>query len=190
MKIDILRRIKNATSATFNYLRWSWRFGAFPFRCRLGSPDNIKNARAIFFGRKVQIYKGSRLEAIGKWDGKTPKISIGNNTKIMYYFHCGAAVSVKIGSNVLIGSRVYITDHDHVFGDSLLSANENKELIYDPVILEDGCYIGEGAVILKGVRIGRRAVIGANSLVTEDISPWTVVGGVPAKVLKAIKPKA
>ena len=181
-------RMPNALLATIYYLRWSYRFGSFPFRCRLESPDNITNAKAIHFGKKVTISKGSRLEAIGKWDGKTPKLIIGDYTTILYYFHCGAALSVNIGRNVLIASRVYITDHDHVFDDPVLSAQENSALRCAPVVIGDGCWIGEGAVILKGVTIGERAVVGANAVVTRDVPPWTIVGGIPARVIRTIEP--
>jgi acetyltransferase-like isoleucine patch superfamily enzyme len=184
----IIQHIRNALIVTLYYLRWSWRFGSFPFRCRLGTPDNLVNPKAIHFGRKVQIYKGSRLEAIGNTDSKVPKLIIGDNTKIMYYFHCGAAASVRIGRNVLIASRVYITDHDHVFDDPILSAQQNPRISCAPVVIEDGCWIGEGAVILKGLTIGERSVVGANAVVTRDVPPWTLVAGIPAQVIRRIVP--
>jgi acetyltransferase-like isoleucine patch superfamily enzyme len=54
-------------------------------------------------------------------------------------------------------------------------------------VIEDEVWIGEGAVILKGVTVGRRAVIGANAVVTKDVAPYTVVGGIPARVIKKIE---
>lgn len=150
-------------------------------------PDSLKNPHLIHFGRKVEIYPGARLEVIRPHDDCSPRLIIGEGTKIMYYFHCGVAEKITIGNNVLIASRVYITDHDHVFDDPHLSPRENPTLTSSPVVLEDGCWIGEGAVILKGVRVGHRAVVGANSVVTRDVLPWTVVGGIPARILKRIE---
>jgi acetyltransferase-like isoleucine patch superfamily enzyme len=86
----------------------------------------------------------------------------------------------------LIAGRVYISDHDHVLDDPVLSSCENKKLISKPVVIEDGCWLGEGCVILKGVRIGKRSVIGANAVVTKDIPEYSIAAGVPAKVIKKI----
>jgi acetyltransferase-like isoleucine patch superfamily enzyme len=57
-----------------------------------------------------------------------------------------------------------------------------------PVVIEDGVWIGEGACILPGVRIGRHAIVGANAVVTRDVPPYTIVGGVPARPLKTLPP--
>ena len=146
----------------------------------------LTNPRAISIGKKVLIRKGARLEAVGDSDGEKPKIKIGDGTSIQFYFHCGAAESVSIGKNVLISGRVYITDHDHVFDDPKLSARNCRRLKSAPVIIEDGVWLGEGCVILKGVTVGERAVVGANAVVTIDVLPFTVVGGVPAREIKKI----
>ena len=134
----------------------------------------------------MHIRKGSRLEAVGTWDGMTPKITIGDNTSIHLYFHCGAAESVTIGKNVLIAGRVYITDHDHVFDHPELPPSM-AGIKVSPVVIEDEVWIGEGAAILKGVTVGKRAVIGANAVVTRDVPAYTVVGGIPARVIKKIE---
>ena len=56
----------------------------------------------------------------------------------------------------------------------------------EPVIIKDGAWLGEGCVILKGVTVGKRAVVGANAVVTQDVPDYTVVGGVPARVIRRI----
>ncbi len=146
----------------------------------------ITNPRGIRIGRQVTIRKHSRLEAIGPHNPDQPKIIIGDGTSIQLYFHCGAAESVVIGKNVLIAGRVYISDHDHRFDHPELPPMHSG-LITAPVVIKDEVWIGEGAVILKGVTIGERAVIGANAVVTKDVLPYTVVGGVPARIIKEIK---
>jgi len=147
----------------------------------------LTNPRAISIGKKVLIRKGARLEAVGEPDGGRPKITIGEGTAIQFYFHCGAAESVTIGKNVLISGRVYITDHDHVFDDPELPARNCSKLKSAPVVIEDGVWLGEGCVILKGVTVAERAVVGANAVVTKDVPPFTVVGGVPARVIRDIE---
>jgi acetyltransferase-like isoleucine patch superfamily enzyme len=166
-------------------LFYSWRFHSWGKRSTITQPDLLFNSNEISIGSYVEIRKGARLEAVGQNGLRTPKIEIGDGTSIHLYFHCGAASSVKIGKNVLIAGRVFITDHDHKY--------ENVDFPYDraglntePVIIEDEVWIGEGAVVLKGVTIGKRAVIGANAVVTKNVPPYTVVGGVPARVIRKI----
>lgn len=182
----LLRRSINLVTAGANYVWRRPRFGRFGWRSRLGRCDLLTNPRAIHIGKKVEIRKGARLEAVGPWDGSRPKLVIGDGTIIHFYFHCGAAESITIGRDVLIAGRVYITDHDHVFDDPDVPARRCKQLSIAPVVIEDGAWLGEGCVILKGVRVGRRAVVGANAVVTKDVPPFTIVGGVPARTIKEI----
>jgi len=179
------RRGANFFSALYHFVKWSSRFGSFGFRSRLIDPDLLTNAKGIHIGPNVQIRKGARLEAIGPTDGKIPKLSIGANTVIHLYFHCGAAESVKIGSDVLIAGGVFISDHDHVFDHPDKPARWSGELRTQPVVVKDGVWVGEGAVILKGVTVGERAVVGANAVVTRDVPPYSVVGGNPARLIKS-----
>jgi acetyltransferase-like isoleucine patch superfamily enzyme len=173
-------------TAVYNYLFWAWRFYSFGWKSRLGRCDMLTNPRAISIARGVQIRKGARLEAIGDWDGKLPKITIGERTAIQFHFHCGAAQSVTIGKDVLIAGRVYISDHDHVFDDPEKPAISCSKLSCKPVVIEDGVFLGQGCAILKGVTIGKRAIVGANAVVTKDVPPFTVVAGVPARVIRTI----
>jgi acetyltransferase-like isoleucine patch superfamily enzyme len=180
----IVKRIKS-------YVFYSWRFYSWGRKSTLSHPDLLFNPGRISIGNNVEIRKGARLETRARLDTRgekanSPKIEIGDGTSIHFYFHCGAFQSVKIGKNVLIAGRVYITDHDHVFSDPNTPPRHAAWEV-KPVIIEDEVWIGEGAVILKGVRVGKRAVIGANAVVTKDVPPYTVVGGVPAKVLKSIE---
>lgn len=180
----LIRRIMNLTAVLWNYARWSGRFAEFGFRSRIVSPDMVTGARHIRIGKRVSIWKGSRIEAVG--GGNQPMIEIGDDTVIHMHFHCGAAQSVKIGKNVLIAGRVYITDHDHVFDDPEKPARWADGLVVKPVVIGDGAWLGEGCVILKGVTVGERAVVGANSVVTKDVPPGAIVGGIPAKVIRMI----
>ncbi|MBW8042188.1 MAG: acyltransferase [Planctomycetes bacterium] len=170
----------------WNYFVGRSLFFSFGWRSIVEKPDMITNPKAISIGKKVIILKGARLEAVGRWDSEKPKIKIGDGMSAGFYFHCGAAESVSIGKDVLIGGRVYITDHDHVLDDAELSALSCGGITSKPVVIEDGVYLGEGCVILKGVTVGKRAVVGANAVVTKDVAPFTVVGGVPARVIKHI----
>jgi acetyltransferase-like isoleucine patch superfamily enzyme len=170
-----------------HFLYWSRRFRHFGWGSLLYPCDLLHKPKAISIGRNVKIMKGARLEAVGKWDGRSPKIVIGDGTSIQLYFHCGAAQSVRIGNDVMIAGRVLITDHDHTVDHPQLPPLKCRELNSSPVVIEDGAWLGEGCVILKGVTVGRRAVVGANAVVTKDVAPFTIVGGVPAREIRKIK---
>ncbi|MBU6170110.1 MAG: acyltransferase [Verrucomicrobia bacterium] len=176
------QRMWRGVGAVAHYVRWSWRFGGFGFRSRLSSPALLTNTASVRIGKGVSIRKGSRIEVVR--DGGT--IEIGDGTSIQFNFHCGAANHVVIGKDVLIAGRVYITDHDHVFDHHDLPARLCRDLVSSPVIIEDGVWLGEGCVVLKGVRIGQRSVVGANAVVTKSVPEGSVVCGVPAKVVRRI----
>lgn len=169
------------------HLYYARRFQSWGIRSTIVKPDLLNNPQGISIGMEVQIGKGARLEAVG-WSASKPgpQIQIGNWTSIQYYFHCGAVESVTIGNYVLIAGRVFISDHDHEFNHPEKPAIRSG-LHVAPVVIEDGVWIGEGAAILKGVRIGQRSVIGANAVVTKDIPPYSVAAGVPARVIKTLK---
>ena len=182
--MTIQTKISRLRKRLYSIVWYSWRFHSWGWKSTLSQPDFLFNPGQISIGKNVEIRKGARLETRGDVS-KQPKIEIGDDTSIHFYFHCGAFQSVKIGKNVLIAGNVYITDHDHVFTNPDIPPL-HADWDIKPVIIGDEVWIGEGAKILKGVQIGRRAVIGANAVVTRDVPPYTIVGGVPAKILKTI----
>jgi maltose O-acetyltransferase len=107
------------------------------------------------------------------------RIEIGEHTFINYGSSIAARDSVKIGSYCHLGHYMFVMDnnqHDVVRHSKLPPS--------DPVVIEDNVWIGSKVVILPGVRIGSRAVIGAGSVVTKDIPPRCVAAGNPARVLR------
>ena len=178
----VASRVARGLECLAHYARWSWRFGSFGFRSRLANPAMLTGCRGIEIGKGVCIREGARIEVVK--DGG--KIEIGDGTSIQLGFHCGAAKYVRIGRDVLIAGRVYISDHDHVFHHRDLPPRKCKELAVAPVDIGDGVWLGEGCVVLKGVSLGRRAVVGANAVVTKSVPDGCVVGGVPAKIIRRI----
>lgn len=116
-----------------------------------------------------------------------PQLFIGNNVVINWNVHIGAIDRIEIHDNVLIGSNVLITDHAHggtSLADLATPPVRSSLTSKGPVVIEENVLIGEGVCILSGVRIGKGAVIGANAVVCSDVTPGSVVGGVPARHLK------
>jgi acetyltransferase-like isoleucine patch superfamily enzyme len=130
-----------------------------------------------------------RIEAWDKYSMQSfaPEITIGNNVTFNTDCHIGCINKVTIGNNVLIASRVYISDHSHgdVSAEALSKSPEMRDLVSKgPVIIEDNVWIGEGACIMPGVTIGANSIIGANAVVTKSFPVNSVIGGVPAVIIK------
>lgn len=83
----------------------------------------------------------------------------------------------------MIGELVSIRDYDHGFM-ALDLPMKDQGFQGTPIEIEYDVWVGRGAIVLKGVHIGRGAVIGANAVVSHDVPPNAIVGGVPARVLK------
>lgn len=114
------------------------------------------------------------------------KIYIGKNTGMSGVQIC-CSKSIYIGKNVNIGANVTIYDSDHHQlnpYDRLYNCNQVKTA---EVVIDDYVWIGANSIILKGVHIGRGAVIGAGSVVTKDVPELTIYAGNPAKFIKKIE---
>jgi acetyltransferase-like isoleucine patch superfamily enzyme len=92
---------------------------------------------------------------------------------------------IKIGNNVMIAHDSSIVGVDHIMLP-LDIPSTYCELIYGDITIEDDVWIGCHSIILKNVKIGKRSIIGAGSVVTKDVEPYTVVAGNPAKKIKDI----
>jgi acetyltransferase-like isoleucine patch superfamily enzyme len=88
---------------------------------------------------------------------------------------------------VLIASNVLITDSDHVIEPGGVPVTRNGRFVTRPIFIDDNCWIGQNAVVLKGVTIGRESIIGANSVVTHDVPAHSVAAGNPARVIKKLE---
>ena len=121
-------------------------------------------------------------------------IHIGNNVSINYRCILTDCNSIVIGNDVLIAPGVQINTASHpTHLEERLTKDWNPtsgeyrwRTFARPIIIGDGCWIGANATILGGVTIGNGAVVAAGAVVTKDVEPHTVVGGVPAKVIKKI----
>lgn len=171
----------------------SWIFLKFGKKSIIGCSSTFRGTDRIEIGSHTII---GRYAVITAWkrinnDFFIPKIFIGNNCSIGEYVHITATNSITIGNNVLLGRRVTISDNSH--GKNLsceeLQIPPNHRRIYSKgeVIIEDNVWIGDKATILAGVRIGYASIVGANAVVTADVPPYSIVGGVPAKVLRTVE---
>lgn len=156
------------------------------------SPVTIQGGEYIQIGDNFHSGKNFRLEAIDSFNGDnfTPQIIFGNNISINENCHIACINEIRIGSNTLIASKVFISDHSHgdTSTDSLHISPSLRPLITKgKIIIEDDVWIGENVVILSGVTIGKCSIIGANSVVSKSIPPYSIAAGVPAKIIKTME---
>lgn len=111
-------------------------------------------------------------------------LEIGENTYIGPYTFLGAGGGIMIGKDVTIGACVHILAENHAFEDTTRPINA-QGVTRRGIVIEDDCWIGNLAVILDGVTVGRGSVIGAAAVVTQDVPPYSVAAGNPARVLRA-----
>lgn len=150
-------------------------------------PFDIRNRRNIKLGKGFTTGVGCRLEAYPVDESRV--LCIGENVQINDYVHISAMENVTIGNNVLIASKVFISDLNHgnykgKESDSPLSVPNSRKLSTDPVMIKDNVWIGEGVCIMAGVTIGVGCVIGASSVVTKNIPDYSIAVGSPARVIK------
>lgn len=152
-------------------------------------PIDIRNKKYISFGKGFTTGRYCRLEAYPINPEQINCISIGDNVQINDSVHIVGSIGVSIGNNVLLASKIFISDSSHGLYDTAdadgpESIPKDRPLQYRRVVLEDNVWIGEFVSILPGVTIGRGAIIGTMSVVTKNIPAYSIAVGTPARVIK------
>ncbi len=146
---------------------------------------HILRARFVSIGDNVTIGRDTEIFVHPPHSGtKESIIRIGNNVHIGSHNIIGARKSIILEDNVLIGPHVMIGDHSHRYEDIEIPVKLQEATEGGPIRIERDSWIGANVFILPNVTIGRHSVVGANSVVNRDISPYSVAVGVPARVIK------
>lgn len=161
-------------------------------KIRLGPRSFLRGLSSIQMGEDFSAGPGLWLEAITRYREQSfsPRIVIGDRVQISHYVHIAATHLVEIGDDVLIGSKVMITDHNHgqyssdvhtspLIGPTVRPLDRDR-----PVAIGQNVWLGDGVVVTPGSSIGKGAVIGANSVVIGAIPPFTIAVGIPATARK------
>jgi acetyltransferase-like isoleucine patch superfamily enzyme len=114
-------------------------------------------------------------------------IEIGRGTAIGAYCWIGASGRVRIGRDVLLGPRVVMIPENHNFEDTQASI-KSQGVTRQGIEIDDDCWIGANVTILAGVHIGRGSIVAAGAVVRKDVAPYSIVGGVPARLLRSRVP--
>lgn len=151
--------------------------GTVPASTQFDGPTRTAGRPALELGPRCRLGHGVFFET-----GPGATIRIGENTRVNAGTFIVAHESIRIGRDGLIGEHVSIRDADH--GTSPGTPMKEQPHAARAIEIEDDVWIARGVAVLKGVRIGRGAVVAANSVVTKDVPPGAIVGGVPARILK------
>ncbi|MNQ71417.1 putative acetyltransferase [compost metagenome] len=152
-------------------------------------PFDIRNRKNIQIGDGLTTGFGCRIEVHPQKKTNEKLLIFGKNIEINDYVHIAAGERITIGNNVLIASKVFISDLNHgnykgINQDSPLSTPNSRKLSTNPIIIKDNVWIGEGVCVMSGVTIGTGCIIGALSVVTKNIPDYSIAVGSPAKVVK------
>ena len=167
---------------------------------RLRFANNIKLGRGVYLdegvylhaspqgieiGSETIVMHGAVLHVYNFRDMPHSCIKIGKNSLIGEYSVIRGQGGVYIGDRVYTSPFTQIIAVNHIFDDPDQSFTE-QGITAEGIVIEDDVWLGAGAIITDGVRVGKGAVVAAGAVVTKDVPPHTVVGGVPAHPIKAI----
>lgn len=192
-----------------NLMRGAWvrlRTKRCGGRLMVGSGARILNAWHLELGRNVKIEEGAEVQCLAKrgvvlGDGVTigrgasirpssyygmdpgEGFEVGAGTAIGAYAWIGASGFVRIGRDVLLGPRVVMIPENHNFDDRNATI-KSQGVTRAGIEIGDDCWIGCNVTILSGVNIGHGSIVAAGAVVRENVAPYSIVGGVPAKLIR------
>jgi len=150
-----------------------------------GAEINCLASNGMHLGDRVSIGKYAIIRPSNIYGGPIGEgLVMGNNSNIGPYNYIGCSGKITIGDNVMLAPRVSIYAENHVFDNPNITIKAQGVSKMD-VVIEDDCWIAANAVILAGVTIGKGSVVAAGSVVNEDVPAFSVVAGVPARVIKS-----
>lgn len=164
----------------------SGAFALYGKRSLLTPPVRLSGEERIAVGSGVFVGAGSWLQTLPDGDNQSVALTIGDGTSIAGACVLSAVRSVTLECNVLLARNVYISDHIHKYSRTDLPVLAQGVDKVQAVRIKQGAWLGQNVVVCPGVTIGVGSVIGANSVVNQDIPDYSVAAGVPARVIKSI----
>lgn len=176
-------RIKNILYSRIFSFFYRTRFKYFGNKSIVLFPLKIDGINNISLGNNVYVAKYSWLAALPLTGEKECNLIIGDGTNIGHFNHIYATKSIIIGKKVLTADKVYISDNLHSYKNINIPIIDQPIKQISAVEIGDGSWLGENVCVI-GAKIGKNCVIGANSVVTNDIPDYSVAVGSPARVIK------
>ena len=184
-----LRWVRANRAYTPWYLLRYWRF----WRFKVANPHVITTG-FVFLGRQVEVTArpGFGRLVLGRWvhlgDGTSlrchegtltiaDKVVFGRNNVVNCY------LDVSVGAASIIADMVYVADFDHVFADADTPIKD-QGIVKSPVRIGADVWLANKVSVVRGTSIGDGSVVAANAVVTRDLPPYSIAGGVPARVIR------
>lgn len=149
-------------------------------------PRRIINGKYISLGANSIIYRNSILHPVVTYGNQSflPSITIGDDVYIGGFCQIHCMEQISIGDGCVISEHVYISDISHGMEPDLGRIMMQDLVSKGPVIIGDDTFIGYGVSILPGVTLGKRCIVGTRSVVSKSFPDYSVIAGVPAKLIK------
>lgn len=179
----IIGRIIRIASRLCRHLRLRAKGLKLPLRTEVLLPCTIQGGKNIKIGKQTFINKYGWLICLPLTGEEKSELIIGNRCRIAFFCHIVSTRRVVIGNNVNMANSVYISDNVHGYEDTEIPPRDQPIVQKNDVIIGDDTWLGERVVIL-GCKIGKHCVVGAHSVVTKDIPDYSVVVGIPARIVK------
>ncbi|MFI5804923.1 acyltransferase [Streptomyces sp. NPDC051561] len=164
------------------------RFGSIGHATKLAFPQGtVFGERWIHLGDYCIVGESVTLTAGMMPDldlGPDPILTLGNGVVLGRGSHIIADTTITIGDDCYFGPNVYVTSTNHSYDDPETPIGKQWPRV-DPVSIGPGCWVGTGAVILPGARLGRNVVVAAGAVVRGEVPDHSVVAGAPAKVVRS-----
>jgi len=135
-------------------------------------------------GAHALLEPGVWITAPGK-----ARVRIGQGTFLNMGVMVAAEQLVEIGDHCMLANGCFVTDSSHRYDDPQKPITWQGFESKGPTRIGDNCWLGANVVVTSGVSIGERSVVGANSVVTKDVEPFTIVAGAPAHVVRRLTPR-
>lgn len=186
--LSTYRFLKRLRDKLFSLLV-SGAFARFGRKTVLVQPIRLDGEERIAIGDRVYVGANCWLQTLPDGDNTSVAVSVGEGSSFAGACVISAARSVTLEDHVLLARNVYISDHAHKYSDTDIPIKDQGLDKIEPVLIKRGAWLGQNVVVCPGVTIGVGAVIGANSVVTQNIPDYCVAAGAPARVLKNIAPR-
>lgn len=152
----------------------------------LGKSCSLEGGPNLYIGSNTYIGDGSEL-LVYQSHFATPlnaKLEIGKHVRMTARCRITCAGNISIGDDALIAPDVFITDHNHGMNPEAEGGYSPQDITVEDVCIGKGVWLGQRVCVLPGVTIGEHSIIGANSVVTHDIPPFSIAVGASARVVK------
>jgi acetyltransferase-like isoleucine patch superfamily enzyme len=151
---------------------------------------NGLSRRGVVFGDRCTVGRGAVVATSGLLGGEPGEgLRIGDGSNLGAWAYVGCSGYVSIGSDVLMGPRVSLLAENHNL-DATDAPIKSQGVTRLPITVEDDVWLGADTTVVGGVTIGRGSVVAAGSVVTQDVEPYSIVAGVPAKLVRGRKPQS